>query len=59
MPEKSLIEVDVKIAELREKMAAGKATIQTGIELDALLQARGEFIQKLMMLRESSDQVRP
>jgi hypothetical protein len=50
--DKALLDVDLKIARLREKMAAGKATLDTGLELDALLQERQALIAQISKSKE-------
>jgi hypothetical protein len=59
MSEKTLSEVDAKIAQIRDQMAAGKASINSGVELDALMQERAAFLAKLTLPREREIFSRP
>jgi hypothetical protein len=52
MSGKPLLEVDLQIAKLREQMAAGKASLDTGLELDTLLQERAALIAKIATSKE-------
>jgi hypothetical protein len=47
MSVKPLFDVDLRIAKLREQMAARKATLSTGIELDDLLLQRATLIAEI------------
>ena len=44
MSAKALLEIDLLIVKLREQMAAHKATLSTGDELDELLQQRSAIL---------------
>lgn len=47
MPDKALFDVDMKIARLREQMAAGQVSLDAGMELDRLLQQRMDLLAQI------------
>jgi hypothetical protein len=58
VPENALLNVDLKIARLREQMAAGKATLDTGLELDNLLEERAALIAQIGKPKEQNPATR-
>jgi hypothetical protein len=59
MSENTLMEVDLKISQIREQLAAGKASITSGVELDALLQERAKLIAQKIAPKEQELSSRP
>jgi chorismate mutase len=51
VPEKTLIDVDIRIAKIRDDIAAGKATPDSRMELAALLQQRAALIDKIAKMK--------
>ena len=58
MPAKALIEIDMRIAVLRELAAQGKEDPQNSAEMVELLKQRGELIQEMVTERNGESQQR-
>ena len=48
MPEKTLVDIDLRIAKLRDQMAKGQANLEMMAELDRLIEQRWSLINKMV-----------
>ena len=57
MPARALIDVDIRIANLRDEMERGQAPATAAAQLEELLKKRGELVVK--MVNERSGEFTP
>jgi hypothetical protein len=57
--QKDLIEVDIRIAKLRNQMALGKSNLEAKKELDQLIDQRGALIKAIALSKNRATEDKP